>query len=347
MKRVSWVNSLANPVFHGPYNLDFDSLKQVAHDHGSTGYVESRPTDTTESGYILNPGYSQYQFAIAEYDMGNGYTFTHSLATYMPPIANNPNRSVQENLAGARLINVIDINLPYHVPHALIVPRVYMDATTRFINPLGSAYSRHVAKRVQLEGDFSEFVDVYVPPDEDISAFQYLAPNVMELLLQRQMMDVTVEFVDMHVYLYFMPRKATFTPLGQPAVSVEEYSRAQAMGSIVAQSMVRAARPSKQSFAPLRRLPHPSLLRTLVFKQPIMIAFLLTFAAPFLGVFGFTVLPVLLLSVLAGFLSMPIAIALHMYRMRVHKKRLIRYRQRYGAGVKQQAAFSPPEPPVV
>lgn len=69
----------------------------------------------------------------------------------------------------------IDVELPKELPH------VYLDSRKG-----GGRQARFVldpAQRIQLEGDFNQYYDVYVPPSYKVLALSLLTPDVMQALI--------------------------------------------------------------------------------------------------------------------------------------------------------------------
>lgn len=314
----------------GQRGFTLATMQETAARNGATSFTEWVQTTPSDYGYLLNPKDTPNQFGVSVYDIGNGFTVTHCVADFIPhevrATATHDQRHTAHQTTGgsASYVSILDISVPYHLPHAIVSPRVHDGVNGLFNPPSFNPWGKEVSL-VQLEGDFSEFIDAGVVKGEEPNAFLYLAPNIMELLLTRGI-DFTVEFIGTHIYVYYMPRKAHVLPEGNMKMTPEEHEQVLREGLAIANYLTRAARPastiSKQPVQIQRRSVWSLLFSAF---YPILIlpplAIILLIIAPF--TFG--------ISLVLAFLVFIASIVVYVRRWIIHRRRYTRYTQRYGS----------------
>jgi ABC-type multidrug transport system fused ATPase/permease subunit len=309
-------------------NFSIEMMRQIATRNNAVSFIDQQPTNGSDSGCMINRDDSAMQFGVATYVLQSGIQITHSVASFLP--SEMRDYAQQGGSAPIYFYNdVIDIALPYYVPHMIVFSRL----NEGFVQPLLATsapfYSPSVASRIRLEGDFSEFVDTYTPPNEDIAAFVYLVPNVMELLLKRAS-RFTVEFVDNHIYLYFRQEKAAQIALGYNTnITVESYEHTLRTGFEIADSLARAGRPLQQATQSTTRIPRPSAMAALGSAlKPLFIGFIAGFIIIVMsGMLSSIISPIFIFGLL--FLNVSIVFTIFARRLRQNSRRVKRYKERY------------------
>lgn len=231
-------------------------------------------------------------------------------------------------------VNVIDIALPYHVPHVIAFSRLNQGFLSSLMASDKPYFDKSIASRVELEGDFSQFVDVYTTPGQDINAFVYLAPNIMELVLRRAS-EFSIEFIDNHIYITFRQQKAAIIrPPANTSVSAKLHEHTLQLGLEVGQTLARAARPaSQQSSQPAAKIPRPDAFGKILHSVlPVLILLLVPGTVWVVGmmivmftqftIYSFLatfILPILIAGICSGTLVKRYARESHRYR--AYKKR--------------------------
>ncbi len=326
-----------------PVGTDFnmDNIKELAMQNHAISYVERQPTDGSDSGLLVNPDDSEMQFGVATYKLPNGFTMTHSIASYYPAALRQAHEGAlqkgqtDEAKPMVAYSDVIDISLPYFVPHALVVPRLNsgIQALMATDKPV---YPNDVATRVKLEGDFSEFIDAYVAAGDDINAFIYLAPDIMEIVLEK-LTSFTIEFVDNHVYLYYRQQNAVLAGSAiNTYINMEIHKLVLQVGLSIGNKLANITKPLEQN----RR-------EAFKFGKPVASFYIWTFSfiiAPVLMIFTFytvrvgtisssgEIVPIIPLPISLSLVTLtPVFILLSRYISQ--KQRLNRYRMRYGSNL--------------
>lgn len=256
---------------HTPFGSNFplEAVREIAVRYGAKSFVEWQPTDRSDNGYLLNPNDTPNQFGVATYETSNGFVLTHSIADFIPASVRN-----LQGLSGGgspAFVNVLDISVPYFLPHVIVTPRIY-EGFTRFLATKGL----RSGPLVELEGGFSDFVYVTTAEGQELDAFVYLAPNIMEVLLTKGT-RFTVEFVSDHIYVYYQDNQIHALKRGEnshftPEIH-EDFIR---QGLAIADLLARAARPAKlPTDGVITAIPIPSFLS----------AFVITFWPVGLGIF--------------------------------------------------------------
>lgn len=82
------------------------------------------------------------------------------------------------------------------------LPPIFLQVKSRWFGGafLGSPSSENKEK-VQLEGNFNDFFNVWTKKDFEIEVFQILTPDVMEKI-QTQWKDFSLEFINGQIYIY-------------------------------------------------------------------------------------------------------------------------------------------------
>jgi hypothetical protein len=325
----------------GP-DFNMDTIKSLAQANHAVAYVEKQPTDTSDSGMLINPDDSDTQFGVATYELPNGFIMTHSVASYMPAsmkraYENAVARGQQSGNSPTVYYNdLIDITLPYYVPHVLVTPRLNSGILQSMFATNAPIFPKNVAKRIKLEGDFCEFIDAYVPINEDISVFTYLAPDIMEIVLEK-LTEFTIEFVDNHVYLYYRPQKATtVSPEFNTHLTMDAHKLILQVGLSLGTKLSNTTRPLKEATKGSSRLGKPRFgfyfWSFSVLILPIMVLLFsptITIDTPspnvlnsFFGLFNIVTRPIVALLLFFSIAT---------YRYQSQKRRMDRYLARYGS----------------
>lgn len=241
-------------------DLTIETMRVLAQKYNARHFVEEMPTDASHNGFLLNPDEARRQFGVATYEIGQGITLTHSIASYVSADVATQYAVTSSPETPVPIIynDVIDISLPYSIPHMIIYPRFSQGFWATLFSSDAPLYPKHVATRVRLEGDFSEFVDVYTPVGESVDAFVYLVPNIMELVLEKAT-DVTVEFIGTHIYIYYRPPKAVATTPGHTTyITGTMHESVLKTALAIGDRLVRASRPAQEAPESLVRMPSPA-----------------------------------------------------------------------------------------
>ena len=240
----------------GQNGFGLATMREIATRYNAVRFDEWLPTNVSDYGYLLNPQDTPNQFGVSYYDMGEGFSVTHSIADFIP-VEVRASRNFNAATAIAGYTSVLDIAVPYNLPHAIVAPRVLRGIAGLFNPVRHNPWGRSVSV-VQLEGDFSSFVDAGVAKGEEAGAFLYLAPNIMELLLRRGL-EFTVEFIGSHIYVYHTPGSVQVASGGgNMKMSPEEHEYILREGLAIAHALVRAARPAYTASQQQVRIPRPT-----------------------------------------------------------------------------------------
>lgn len=264
----------------GP-NLSIESMREIATRNGAISFVEQTLTDDTDYGYLLNKEDAALQFGAATYTTSQyGFSVTHSIASFIPKsllavsqAINTQNVPSQQKI-NAAYVDVIDITVPYILPHLLISPKV-SSPFSAFIGGYVRQSKPVNATSVRLEGDFSDFVTTLAVKGQDVTAFTYLAPDVMDILLPLSK-TITVEWIGNHIYIYY--RQDTVAVLSQEfntPITGEMHEKLLRAGLLIADKLGKNARPGRALEWPIAKIARPntgiSILFSLLF--PIFITF--------------------------------------------------------------------------
>lgn len=94
-----------------------------------------------------------------------------------------------------RAFGVIEVKLPRKLPHILLDSR----KNNRFGMSHLSLFSTN--QKLQLEGNFNNYFDLYVPKGYERDALYFLTPELMALLIDHGA-EFDVEIVDNHLFVY-------------------------------------------------------------------------------------------------------------------------------------------------
>lgn len=92
---------------------------------------------------------------------------------------------------------VIVIQLGRTLPNVLIDSRI-VDARVQRISFKGELGN---SQKIQLEGDFNKYFDLYVPKDHEADVLYFLTPELMQLLMQYAK-DYSFEVVNNQLFIY-------------------------------------------------------------------------------------------------------------------------------------------------
>lgn len=276
-------------------NLSIETMRALAEAYHARSFTEQQPVDDSDYGYTFNKADSAMQFGVAEYVSNQqGFAVTHSIATfraaetagmsYRRPIDTISNKDVEsEKLVPAHLyIDVIDITVPYILPHVVIASKVpgllgaLLQSFIPQIKPAGTS-------TVRLEGDFSEFVYALTNKGEDVTAFTYLAPDVMELALPISR-SVTVEWIGNHIYLYYSSQDATLIGNGfNTELTGAIHEKMLQTGLAIADKLGKNARPGRVLEWPVKRMPRTQATATILGILLLLFSGPLAFASLFVS----------------------------------------------------------------
>lgn len=253
-----------DPIGEG---LSLDSMRQLAAHYGATSYVDRTFVDATDYGYLMNPNDAAGQFGVSTYKSAhNGFDITHSMVAIMPKEARAGSHSSNGMPA---FIPVIDITLPYSLPHMIMTPKME-GALSTILSTFTTKRSFYGVRKVRLEGDFSEYLDVYVGKDEeDITPFVYLAPDVMDEALK--IADtVIIEWVGNHIYIYYRPNKTGFMREYNTMVTGLMYEKMLRTGLTIADRLGKNARPIGSTKPPTLSITRMNVFTGIII--PILVA---------------------------------------------------------------------------
>jgi len=91
-----------------------------------------------------------------------------------------------------RKFNFMQVKLPRAVPH------LFINSKKNSINPNGLGYE---IEKLKLEGNFSEYFELLIPPGYHIDALQILTPDVMHALVEYGK-DYDFELIGNELYVY-------------------------------------------------------------------------------------------------------------------------------------------------
>ena len=154
----------------------------------------------------------------------------------------------ERTLSQPAYVSILDITVPYQLPHAIVTPRLYAGFLARILNAPNYSGWKNDVEAVKLEGDFSDFIDAAVVKGEEKTAFLYLAPNIMEILLTKGI-NFTVEFIGNHIYIYYRePGASSIEGAGSNiAMTPEKHEQILRSGLEISNSLKRASRPVSQT----------------------------------------------------------------------------------------------------
>lgn len=294
---------------HGP-GLTIDSMREIAQRNGASTFVEQLATDESDYGYLLNPKDSALQFGVATYQTAHhGFSVTHSIAAFIPSelllLANRYSSDSSIN-SHAYYSDVIDITVPYVLPHMIIAPKVSSPGSA-FLGSLFNLQTSKGATDVRLEGDFSEFINARTVKGQDVTAFIYLAPDVMDSLLPLAK-TITVEWIGNHIYIYYRQDKVSIVnPEFNTPISGKMHEKFLQAGLQIADKLGKNARPARVLDFPIAKIgrsrPKFSFSFFTLFQ---IIAFLGFMPALLMGnyilgvIFAIIILPKLTLGIVAS-----------------------------------------------
>lgn len=95
-------------------------------------------------------------------------------------------------------LTVLSFNLPRHLPHMVIDSLVEPGSNGSSALPI--VFNRN--QRIELEGNFNRYFDLYAPDTYGISALTIVAPDVMMTLMQHAAL-CDIEIIDNKLYFYW------------------------------------------------------------------------------------------------------------------------------------------------
>ncbi|HEX6258111.1 MAG TPA: hypothetical protein VFZ48_01370, partial [Candidatus Saccharimonadales bacterium] len=95
-------------------------------------------------------------------------------------------------------LSVLSVTLPHNMPQLVIDSLVEAGSGRSSTLPITFDDSQ----KIHLEGDFSQFFDVYAPKNHGIDALTILAPDVMRTLLQQEAV-CDIEIIEDRIYFYW------------------------------------------------------------------------------------------------------------------------------------------------
>lgn len=235
-------------------DLSLETMRALAVKYGALSFTEQQLVDDSDYGYMLNKQDSTVQFGVSEYRSSQeGFNVTHSIATFFPAEL-KALTGMNTAPAGVYYNDVIDITVPYLLPHMVISPKL-SGPITAFISGLVMQPKPAGLTSVRLEGDFSEFVQTTVLKGEDVTAFTYLAPDVMEkaLLVSK---TITVEWIGNHIYLYYrQPEAVGISGEFNTHLNGTLHEKMLQAGLEIADKLGKNARPARVLEPPVKQMP--------------------------------------------------------------------------------------------
>jgi len=108
-----------------------------------------------------------------------------TMAVYEYTVGSGRNKTTQT-------FNFMCVKLPRNVPH------IMLNSKGNFMNPDIGNYN---VQKIALEGDFSKYFDLYIPPNYHVDVLQLFTPDVMATLLDFGK-DFDFEFINDDLYIY-------------------------------------------------------------------------------------------------------------------------------------------------
>lgn len=96
------------------------------------------------------------------------------------------------------LIRVMRLTLPRHLPHMVIDCEIESDSNGLSSLPITFDSSQ----KVELEGDFHKYFNLYVPDKYGVSALSIIAPDAMEALMRMKSL-CDIEIIENQIYFYW------------------------------------------------------------------------------------------------------------------------------------------------
>lgn len=156
------------------------------------GLSFSPTTNDTGSGSLFSLG-SRRQSRDVISGRWNGYQFAffkYQYSTY--------HRSGRHRRRRDHRFSVMRVTLPYPMPHIVI------DSLLNHTRHKSSVLPAHFDKsqKIQLEGDFHKYFDLYAPEQRGVDLLHIMAPDAMEVLLEHGTL-ADIEIIDNYLYFYW------------------------------------------------------------------------------------------------------------------------------------------------
>ncbi len=154
-------------------------------------------------------------------------------------------KSLHDTVGGASYQTVMTIALPFHIPHVLIFSRVFR-GFARIFQPSRIQFNHPRPKRIKIRHEFSKFINVHAAPDQELTAFLYLAPNILDVLLHEGRM-FTYEFIGDRIFVYHAPDRVVVVKGNQSAdkrlaqLAQNDFTQ---LESGLPRQLIRAVRPA-------------------------------------------------------------------------------------------------------
>lgn len=247
-------------------------MRDIAIAHNASSFQDSKPVDSSDYGYLINPRDSRWEFGISTYQTPyQGFSVTHSIAAFQP------SEVAGAGSGGIVYQPVIDITVPFLLPHVVITPKVRSTGLAIVQSLFPKSFQNFKgAVEVRLEGDFSDFITAHTLEGQDVTAFIYLAPDVMEETLMTAK-TITVEWIGNHIYLYYTLPSIMLAPSGSnTALTKSIYENFLRTGLEIADRLGKNARPGRTLQTPIPTMRrHSTQDIGLALMRPILLLFFL------------------------------------------------------------------------
>lgn len=216
---------------------------------------------------------------------------------------------------------VFELVLPHAIPHIVIDSKVEPGNDSMGSSTLPVRFDKD--QRIELEGDFSQYFNLFAPDKHGVTALELLAPDVMDAMM-RHAAHCDIEIVGRRLYFYWPKEPETAGDYRKMLAVVEavwEEIRKKLTGG-------RLGAPPKAAAAHVHISPAPPLLKSnKFFSDPgslfvimfVALIFLTTFIPLFTDGMNDRFTP---LAVPAMFLTIPVYLIVRRYRRKKLAHRL-------------------------
>ncbi|HEX5797289.1 MAG TPA: hypothetical protein VFX86_02775 [Candidatus Saccharimonadales bacterium] len=146
-----------------------------------------------EKGSLYQRGHSKKETRIIS---GELYSLPMKISDYEYATGHGKNRTDYQ-------IRVMRLTLPRHLPHMVIDCEVESDSNGYSSLPI--TFDR--SQKIELEGDFHKYFNLYVPDKYAVSALSIIAPDAMEALMRMKAL-CDIEIVENQIYFYWPDTEA-------------------------------------------------------------------------------------------------------------------------------------------
>lgn len=185
---------------------------------------------------------------------------------------------------GSATTTVYTIALPYTVPHVFITPRL-LHGIGAIFSPGRVLFDNKAVERIHIRHYFSKFIDTYAPKGQDLTAFLYLGPDIMNIILYEGA-HFTYEFVGDRIFVYHYLSNVRVI---KGSVDPQDFLAARIQNDVsnlqddfIAQ-LIRTARPAATTAPPLYTMRFSLGMTLFAALWPIVGAFLVGMFADFIA----------------------------------------------------------------